>query len=245
MPDLTMFVPTRGRPTAAAAMQEVFERTCKGRTSLIFIASTDDDYFPDYMAMSRLGVLQRVITVTPDRRGLVDPLNMGFKTWADDPRTFPSFAVGFMGDDHRPRTIGWDVKYVEELTRLAGRCPNRRSPGIGMVYGNDLLQGENLPTQVAMTSNIPVTLGRMVPWELAHLYTDTYWLHLGRMLGRISYLPDVVVEHMHPGAGKAHVDEGYAYSGSFALDLAEKGVFEGIVQNKVLPNDVEKLRNLI
>jgi hypothetical protein len=176
---------------------------------------------------------------------MADPLNMGFMKWMEDPRFFPSYAVGFMGDDHRPRTLGWDSEYIRALTTLSGRCSNRSKPGVGMVYGNDMLQGEALPTQVAMTTSIPATLGRMVPHELAHLYTDTYWKELGEKLGKITYLSGVVVEHMHPGAGKAVIDEGYEFSGSYAFDLAEKSIFQGIVQDVVIPQDVERLKRLM
>lgn len=245
MPDLTIFTPTRGRPMAATAMQEIFERSCMGRTELIFILSSDDEYLPDYLALHRLGVLPKVIQVTPEKRGMASPLNLGFQEWFNNPRTFPSYAVGFMGDDHRPRTLGWDVKYIEALTALSGRSSTRRTPGVGMVYGDDLLQGENLPTQIAMTTTIPATLGRMVPDELSHLYTDTYWLELGKKLDKIAYLPDVIIEHMHPGAGKAVIDAGYEFSGSYSFDMAEKSIFEGIVQDVVIPNDVEKLKRLM
>lgn len=245
MTDLTIFVPTRGRPLAAVAMQENFERTCQGRTEIIFILSSDDEYLPDYQASARLGILKKTLEVTPERRGMADPLNLGFRAWLDNPRTFPSYAVGFMGDDHRPRTEGWDLAYLKALQTLSGRCPNRSRPGVGMVYGNDLLQGENLPTQIAMTANIPAALGRMVPYELTHLYTDTYWLELGRTLNKITYLPEVVVEHMHPGAGKAVVDAGYEFSGNYAFDMAEKSIFEGVVKDLVIPADVKKIERLM
>jgi hypothetical protein len=245
MSDLTMFVPTRGRPTAAVCLQEVFEDTCTGNTEVIFIISEDDSYCEDYLALGRLGILSKIILVSPRKRGMADPLNLGFRKWLDDPRVFPSYAVGFMGDDHRPRTQGWDTEYLRALTALSGRSRDRSKPGVGMVYGDDLLQGENLPTQVAMTCNIPTTLGRMVPDQLAHLYTDAYWLELGKALNKITYLPDVVVEHMHPGAGKANIDEGYAYSGSSSLDLSDKSLFEGIVCPLVITEDVKKIKRLI
>jgi hypothetical protein len=58
-----------------------------------------------------------------------------------------------MGDDHRPRTKGWDQAYLDALREL----------GTGIVYGDDLLQGEKLPTQCAMTADIVRALGHMAP----------------------------------------------------------------------------------
>ena len=111
----------------------------------------------------------------------------------------PPFAIGFCGDDHRPRTVGWDQAYLDAL----------REMGTGIVYGNDLLQGEALPTQVAMTSDIIRALGYMAPPDLVHMYADNWWRELGRRAGCLRYLPDVIVEHMHPVAGKADWDEGH------------------------------------
>jgi hypothetical protein len=109
------------------------------------------------------------------------------------------FAVGFMGDDHRPRTKGWDTAYLAALIQMR----------VGMVYGDDGWQHETLPTQIAMTTDIVKALGWMAPPALVHMYVDNWWLELGRAAGCIRYLPDVVVEHMHPVAGKAEWDEGH------------------------------------
>jgi hypothetical protein len=78
-----------------------------------------------------------------------------------------------------------------------------------MAYGNDLLQGERLPTMIAMTSDIVKALDGMVPPKMKHLYLDNFWKKLGQDLGALTYLDHVIVEHMHPIAGKAEWDEGY------------------------------------
>ena len=78
-----------------------------------------------------------------------------------------------------------------------------------MAYGNDLLQGQRLPTMIAMTSDIVKALGGMVPPKMKHLYLDNFWKKLGEDLEALTYIDAVVVEHMHPVAGKAEWDEGY------------------------------------
>lgn len=105
--------------------------------------------------------------------------------------------VGFMGDDHRVRTRGWD----QALTDAAGP--------LGIAYGDDLLQGVELPTAVVMGADIVRTLGQMVPPTLQHLFVDDYWKALGLGCGRLRYVPEVVIEHMHPSAGKAEMDASY------------------------------------
>ena len=60
-----------------------------------------------------------------------------------------------------------------------------------------------------MTADIVRALGHMAPPALTHLYVDNYWRDLGRACRCLTYLPVVVVEHLHPLAGKATWDEGY------------------------------------
>jgi hypothetical protein len=109
-----------------------------------------------------------------------------------------AFAVGFAGDDHRPRTRGWARAYLDALRA-----------GAGIVHGDDGYQHENLPTEWAMRGDIVRALGRMIPAPVAHLYCDNSIRDLGRATGLLRYLPDVSIEHMHPAAGKATSDEQY------------------------------------
>ena len=190
MTDLVVIVPTRGRPEAAVTLARVFADTCTAGTRLVFSVDHDDPRLDEYSPLIRNGLVDLDINAN---RSMVQALNVtAWKT--------TEFAVGFMGDDHCPRTYGWDAEYLKAL----------REMGTGIVYGDDLLQGERIPTQVAMTADIIRALGYMAPPTLTHLYVDNFWKDLGRAAGCLRYLPDVVVEHRHPVAGKAQWDAGYA-----------------------------------
>lgn len=188
--NLVMFVPSRGRPQNAIDLVAAVRDTSLARTMVLFVIDGDDPSRADYHDAGL------DMTVVPaGRDGMVVALNeaVNAHTHGDDT------AVGFMGDDHRPRTVGWDAAYLAALNEL----------GSGLVFGNDLVHGAAIPTQIAMTSDIPRALGFMAPGVLRHLYVDNFWRQLGDDLNRIRYLPDVVVEHMHPLVGKADYDEGY------------------------------------
>jgi hypothetical protein len=105
----------------------------------------------------------------------------------------------FMGDDHFPRTQGWDKAFIQALNGNAG-----------IAYSNDLLQGENLPTVYATTREVVNELRGMTFPGCIHLYFDNFVKQLGIDLNALKYLPDVIIEHLHPVAGKAVMDEGYA-----------------------------------
>ncbi len=112
----------------------------------------------------------------------------------------PSYrALCSMGDDHLPRTPSWDGRLLEGLRGMGG----------GFVYGNDLLRGQELPTAVAISSPVVAALGWMCLPGLSHYFVDDAWKALGGAAGCLRYLPDVVIEHLHPAAAKAPADATY------------------------------------
>lgn len=203
MSDLLVIVPTRGRPSALERVADAWyaTRAFVDGATLVFAVDGDDPMYPGYhQALERLAAADPGPTPinlmnAGEWRPMVPKLNAAAAMFAEQGH----FALGFAGDDHLPRTAGWVGRYLETL----------REMGTGIVYGNDLLQRERLPTQWAMTSDIVKALGRMVPAPVEHMYCDDSVLALGRLAECIRYLDDVVIEHMHPIAGKGPVDDGY------------------------------------
>ena len=223
--DLTMYVPTKSRPDNALRLQDQFYKTSRLTSRIVFIKSDNDPLLDHYKD------LNESITVSPKKPGFVDPLNLGY---LNDRKKVYSFAVGFMGDDHFPRTDGWDEMFVDALLSMKA----------GLVYGNDGLQGAAIPTQIAMTADIPLTLGFMTLPQLWHLYADNFWLDIGNAIRRIKYLPEAYLEHMHPAIGKANSDAGYEFSGAFTLDRRDKAVYEDYLRDD-LEGDAKKLLGMM
>ena len=208
---LTMIIPSMGRPAAAEqAALSALEHAALSTTAVVI--GVDGPHEPEqevaYAAIARpgLGVL------FDDRhRGMVGTLNRRAHEMVGGDasmmvnhrcrittRPCGEFThVGFMGDDHRVRTHGWDAALME----AAGWW--------GIAYGDDLLRGQELPTAVVMAADIVRTLGWMAPPTLGHMYVDDYWRDLGQRVDDLHYRPDVVIEHLHPSAGKAEIDESY------------------------------------
>lgn len=201
MADLLVIVPSRGRPGSVARVVEAWTRTgaYDDGAELVFLVDADDPQHSAYWEQElpeSATTLVRFVTV--DRwKPMVHKLNEAALLAATGQP--PWFAVGFAGDDHLPRSVGWAGRYLAELRRL----------GTGIVYGNDLIQSSALPTQWAMTADIVRTLGRMVPADVEHLYCDNAIADLGRGAGCLAYLDDVVVQHCHPVAGRADWDDQY------------------------------------
>jgi hypothetical protein len=199
--ELLVIVPTRGRPESVGRVIDAWEDTdaFKQGAVLAFLVDADDPAVDDYQGAFELleaPHMQASMHVMPAWLPLVPKLNR----WAALLAEHQHFALGFAGDDHLPRTKGWVAAYLAALRDLR----------TGIVYGNDGIQGQRLPTQWAMTSDIIRALGRMVPADVEHLYCDNAVKDLGEAAGCLRYLPDVLIEHMHPVAGKAPMDAGYA-----------------------------------
>lgn len=234
MADLTVIVPSRGRPEAARTLAQAFASTCTADTRLIFAVDDDDPTLPEYSDVPRswYDVHRPSINlcIVDNPSTMVHALN-AVAHYEVEVFGQPPYAVGFMGDDHCPRTVGWDARYLDALRDL----------GTGIVYGNDLFQQHRLPTQVAMTSDIVRAVGYMAPPALRHLFVDNTWLRWGKSLDRIRYLPDVIVEHRHPVAGKAQWDEGYLRVNSGEVARHDEAAFNTYCREQ-LDDDLAKIR---
>jgi hypothetical protein len=205
-----VLVPTRGRPEAMTELSAAFKETCEEHTHLHWIIDQDDPEADNYREAfkSSLHLYRSLWVVPPGPPGIVHPLNYVVSRFLDPSELFGGVTpgvFGFMGDDHRPRTKGWDAKIWWAMN--TADPVSHVEPGI--VYGDDLLQGENLPTAAFLSYRIVAKLGFMAPPVLRHLYVDDFWRDLGKASGRLKYLPDVIIEHMHYTIGKSAQDDTY------------------------------------
>lgn len=220
-------VPSRGRPHKIVELIEAWETT-RTEAKLLIIVDADDPTEPEY---------RKVACETPPwvnwllggtgGVGMVPPLNFAANHFVSK-----HAIIGFMGDDHRPRTPSWD-------RMIQGAFDD----GALMAYGNDLLQGQVLPTAVAMDSRIIKRLGYMAPPTLHHLYVDNFWRTLGEKIGRLAYLPGCIIEHMHPVAGKAPWDAEYTRVNDGGLYQQDHNAYWHYIQAQ-LDADLEKLGDL-
>lgn len=224
-------VPSRGRPDNIRQLIEAWEAT-RDEAKLWVCVDDDDPHVDEYLAIKHPGW---AAVFAGQRLRLGGTLNY----WAAasnlnyraDYQT-----IGFMGDDHRPRTPHWDTLLQETINAVGGTA---------VVYGNDLLQGRNLATSVAMSANIIDVLGYMVPPGMTHLFLDNVWMDMGRVVGNLVYRSDVVIEHVHPAAGKAEWDDVYKEVNSGAMwDADEKAYGSWLAEEGAYAGWRERLRTL-
>lgn len=216
---ISILVPSRGRPQSLGRMVEAFRATMADRVAtLTFIVDQDDPRFDDYVAeATHCTQFQRVTWLTLEVESawhpLVPKLNRATRRVLERETAHP-IGVGFFGDDHVPRTAGW----AQQMRAVAASgC---------IAYGDDGIQGGRLPTHWVMDSRIALALGRMVPAAVDHLYCDDSIRELGQATNRLRYLPDVLIEHMHPVADKTPWDEGYRRVNAHAQYQLDHAAYE-------------------
>lgn len=179
---ITVLMPSRGRERQATEAYVAFEETkALSSTQMLVVL---DAFEPGYVDLPTLRVTHA--------GGMANALNASLVHVSPD-------IYGFIGDDHRFRTQYWDEQIEAQNDVMGG----------GIIYGDDLLRGEELPSQVFIDKRIVKTLGWMALPGAKHLYLDDTWRELGQRLGRLAYMPEIVIEHMHFTAGKSERDEGY------------------------------------
>lgn len=222
---MLVIVPSRGRPDNIRELIQAWEQT-RSYASLLVVVDDDDESLEGYRDVMRdVPDWVQPLAVAPRKR-LCPTLNdfaMANVELYD--------ILGFMGDDHRPRTAGWDHRFAMAITQLGGT---------GVVYGNDLIQGANIPTAVWMSSCIVETLGYMVPPGLIHLFADDSWKAWGNGIHRLTYLNDVVIEHLHPVAQKSEWDDTYKECNSGEVWSADEAAFKTYMAG-AYPSDIDKI----
>jgi len=218
---MTILVPSRGRPENIIRLMDAWSATTTQDTRLLVLVDDDDSKLDDYLSIPNID-----IRVGPRIR-IGGTLNVVAPEMALTSRN-----IGFMGDDHLPRTKGWDETFINELDRIK----------VGVVYGNDLAHGAGLATSVTMTSNIVNTLGYICVPGSIHLFLDNFWMELGRGTN-ITYFDNVIIEHIHPNFQKALSDNTYTEANSPEVWGADEITFNNYVATQ-LQDDLQKLRTI-
>ncbi len=241
MIQLVTIVPTRSRPESVEKVTAAWVETgaFDEGAELLFVVDHDDPRATDYrQAIRAMAGLPGVSAVYEDVwRPLVPKLN---RVAAGLALGRYAYALGFAGDDHLPRTEGWVGRYLAALY----------SAGTGIVYCDDGYQHENIPTQWAMTADVVRTLGRMVPAPVEHLYCDNAVRDLGQGAGCLTYLGDVLIEHMHPvargadGQPKGADDDQYRRVNGRQQYRRDRAAYVAW-RRGTLPEDVSAVRALI
>lgn len=202
MADVAIITPTRARSDRLRAM--IFSAlTLASAASFEFWIGIDDDDESEYSPVvdDAFAAGADVHVYRLARRTLSSWTN-----WLAGRCLAAEYAPRYLmsiGDDHVIRTTGWDKALIEAIAE---------QDGPGFAYGNDLFQGSTLPTAWMVHADAVRALGWMMLPACEHMYVDNVIKALGETAGRLVYLPSVIIEHVHPDAGKIERDASYEQS---------------------------------
>jgi hypothetical protein len=115
--------------------------------------------------------------------------------------------------------------------------------GTGIVYGDDLVMRDKLPTAPVMTTDIPKELGWLWEPSMGHYCVDNVWKDLAAAADCLTYVPDAVIEHMHWTTGKAPMDRTYEEAGTFSTDHPDWAAYQSWKTER-MAKDVARVRSL-
>ena len=213
MKEIAIIIPTRERAHKIQELHRSWFKLLNNSiaTDCIIVLDSDNEY-----TYPRLDGFIYYVVDKKNRRGVTYPLNTIANKICDDYKY-----IGFIGDDHRPHTQDWNLMLYNKLEET--------SP-LSMVYGNDLLQFDNLPSHIIMDSQIIKTAGFMAVPIFRHLYIDTLWKEFGKAIDNIHYVDNVIIEHVHYVNRKTNIDEMYR-------DVNSTHIQDGILYEKYLISD--------
>ena len=213
-------IPSRGRPHNAQRSFDAIKAT-SAISDLVFVLDEDDEQRYPRISGASYEVLPR-IKMNKSLNAIALKNIYTYKT------------ITFMGDDHLTQTQNWDEILYDPI----------KDRGFGLSYGNDSLQGKDLPTAVMISTNIIKILGFMAPHDLLHLYMDYFWLDLGRELNAIDYLEHVDIKHVHYGNTEGIWDQTYEEANSSFTVNEDYAVYENYKQNYLL-DDVSRIKKML
>lgn len=226
MRDLLIITPSRRRPASVKRLTEAVAGTCTAQTDLIF-AFDDDD--PDLEASAEAACRPGAWYVTGPRQSMCAWTNELAMKNAGNYR-----ALASLGDDHVPRTKGWDTMLLDGLGKFGGT---------GIAYGNDEL-APDLPTAAVVTSDIVAALGWMCLPGLSSYCPDNVWFDLGDGAGCLVHRMDVIIAHLHWTSGLAPGDETYNDAGGFRLEHPDWAVYQAW-RSERMAQDVATVKGLM
>jgi hypothetical protein len=194
MIDISLILPTRERPEQLRRALESLCATAEHPESIevVLYIDRDDDASK---AFEFQGV--RLVRIVGPRT------SMGRMT-ADCYAASTGSCIMLGNDDMAFRTPGWDQRVLREISSVPD--------GVLLLWGNDLETGA--PAHPFLTRQLIQLMGGVCPVEYRRILIDTHIYDIFRKLhslghNRFRYLPDMVIEHLCPSAGKAAVDSVY------------------------------------
>lgn len=197
----SLLCPSRGRPDGVRQLVESVAATAsvRGRIEVLVYIDSDDPELEGYrrtfaeLASSGHGLGRVQAIIGPPRSVSV--------SWNDLAAASRADVLMMANDDQVYVDAGWDSR----LDTCIAAYPDR----IFCMWFNDGIAGEKHCAFPIVSRRWYDTLGYFTPGVFEFIANDTWIMDLGRRVGRLHYIGDVLVEHRHFSVGKSAFDATY------------------------------------
>lgn len=188
---ISILVPTRGRPESMTRLCEAAHSLAKNPEQIEIVFYIDSD---DTLSLERMKLLS-----SKTIKAIIGPRIALSEAWNVLSRESQGEICMQCGDDAVFRTAHWDLMVLNAFEA----CPDK----ILFVYGKDGIQNEKMGTLGFLHRNWIKTVGYFMPQYFYSDGTDLWLTDMGKRLKRAKYIPEMYIEHLHPAAGKAELDQ--------------------------------------
>jgi GT2 family glycosyltransferase len=194
MTTISLLCPSRGRPQLCKRMLQSAYATAANRDGVesLVLVDEDDPHLDEYCRL------------LPESRVIKGARHSGVARAFNALSGLASGDILFTApDDLMFRTAGWDSIVREIVDRYADGIV------VAVPYdGREGAQGERC-THWFTTRRWVERVGNFVEERYEHFYCDTHVADIAARSGRLVFMPEVLIEHMHPKYGKGQWDDTY------------------------------------
>lgn len=184
---ILIILPTKNRLKDFKIFADSWVKTTEGKSDVVVAIDYDDTTYDDIISEYPF-IYEKV-----NPSNVLSILNLMSVKYSKEYKY-----ISFMEDDCNFITANWETFFIDKLKDIGD---------YGIVWGNDLINGENIVGLPFLDSKIIDVLGYMSPPEIKYLWVDHFWKKLGEDLGTLFYFPNIVVEHRHYITGKRQKDK--------------------------------------
>ena len=141
-------------------------------------------------------------------------------------------------DDLVYKTVRWDSKLMARLLELDN--PYYLS------WFNDGINGNRHCAFPVITREWYETLGYFSPGIFNFGYNDTWVYDIAKRVGKLNYMNEILVEHLHFSVGKSNMDDTYARNRTQEkgnLYRKDREIYERTVEDRIIAAEKIKERS--
>lgn len=234
----SILVPTRSRPDNVIRLLESLKKTSNNVNSFEVLFYCDDD--DTKMLEKKEEILKKYNDL--NIKLFFEPIGtVKYNNWWDFlcKRSSGKYIMQG-GDDLVFKTKNWD-KIIEETIELECKKNNDRILLVGAWDGAPDHKNAELITHSIVTREWVDALGYFTTGYFSSNFNDTWLTELAKKINRLVFIPDVLIDHLHPFYGKGQDDEIYRKQQSLGAEgFAEWGKYQ-----EKLNLDANKLKSYL